>query len=705
MKIIVSFFALFFFALQVQSQTKSNDLPASNPLKYESTLPYHAPPFDKIKDADYKPAIEAGIREQMAETEMIANNPAAPTFENTLVAMEKSGKLLRRANAAFGSLSSANTNPTLQKVRQEMAPKLAALNDAINLNPKLFKRVETLYTNRATLKLDAEALKLVENTYKQFVLAGARVADVDKETLKKLNGEEATLTSLFGNMIVNGGKASAVVISDASELAGLPQSDLDAYAQNAKARGMAGKWLIPLQNTTQQPSLQLLTERATRQRLFEASWNRNEKNDSNDTRKVVARLVEIRAQKAKLMGFKNFAEWRLQDRMANTPEAVDKFFAQVVPSVAAKTRQEAAEIQSLIDKQNGGFQLQPWDWNFYSEQVRKAKYNLDNNETKPYFELKKVLEDGVFYAANQLYGITFKERNDIPVYQEDVRVFEVFDTNNKPMALWYCDYFKRDNKNGGAWNSGIVPESKLLGTKPVIINVCNFTKPAPGQPALISFENVTTMFHEFGHALHGMFTNLTYPTLAGNVARDFVEFPSQFNEHWALDPHILKHYAVHYQTGAPIPQALVDKIKRASGFNQGYEAAEAMEGSLLDMQWHKLVPGTTINDVDKFEKDALHTTGLDLPQVPPRYRSSYFQHIFSGGYAAGYYSYQWTKMLAESAYAWFEQHGGLTRANGQRFRDMVLSRGSSMDYNTMFQNFSGHAPDIKPYKKALGVPE
>lgn len=696
--------AFFSYPFLSTAQQKSNDLPETNPFKYPSTLPYQAPAFNKFKDTDYKPAIEAGIEEQLAEIEKIAGNPAAPTFENTLVAMEKTGRLLRRASSAFGSVSSANTNPTLQKIRQEIAPQLAALSDAIYLDDKLFRRVENLYNKRSTLKLGAEGKKLIENTYKQFILAGARVAESDKEKLKQLNSEEATLTTRFANMIVNGGKAAALVISDVSELAGLPQNELDAFAQNAKARGYAGKWLIPIQNTTQQPSLQSLTVRATRQKLFEASWNRNERNDSNDTRKIIARIVEIRAAKAKLLGFNNYAEWRLQDRMANTTQAVDNFYAKVVPSVATKAKQEAAEIQTLIDKQKGGFTLQAWDWNFYSEQVRKAKYDLDDNEIKPYFEINRVLEKGVFYAANLLYGISFKERKDIPVYQEDVRVFEVFDKNNKPLALWYCDYFKRDNKNGGAWNSAMVPQSKLLGTKPVIINVCNFTKPAPGQPALISYDNVTTMFHEFGHALHGMFANLTYPSLVGGVARDFVEFPSQFNEHWVLYPKILKNYAVHYQTGKTIPQQLIDKIKSAGTFNVGYETAEAMEGSLLDLQWHKLAPGTSIPDVVKFEKDALQASGLDLPQVPPRYRSSYFSHIFSGGYAAGYYSYQWTKMLSEDAYAWFEQHGGLTKANGQRFRDMVLSRGSSMDYNTMYKNFSGRAPDIKPYQKALGLP-
>lgn len=705
MKIFLSATILFIFILPLagRSQNKSNELPDSNPFKYASTLPYYAPAFNKIKDADYKPGMEAGIQEQLAEIKAIANNPQPPNFENTMVAMEKCGDLLRRVSAVFSMVAGANTNPVLQQVRQEMAPKLSVLKDAVYLNPKLFKRVETLYNNRTKLKLGAEAQKLIEKSYQQFVLAGAKVPDADKETLQKLNTEEAILTAKFANMLLNASKAAAVVIDDVKELEGLSQREIDAFAQNAKNRGLTGKWLIPLENTTQQSVLQSLKSRTTRQKVFEAAWNRAERNDSNDTRGVLSRLASIRAQKAKIMGFKNYAAWRLVDGMAKTPEVVDEFFAKLVPSVAEKAKQESAEIQALIDQQNGGFTLEPWDWNYYAEQVRKAKYDLNENEIKPYFEMNRVLENGVFYAARQLYGISFKERKDIPVYQEDVKVYEVFDQDGKSMALFYCDYFKRDNKGPGAWCGAVISQSKLLGTKPTVYNVCNFPKPAPGQPALLSFDNVKTMYHEFGHALHAMFRNLTYPSLGG-TARDFVEFPSQFNEHWALDPKVLKHYAVHYQTGETIPQTLIDKIKKAGSFNAGYDISEAIEASLLDMQWHKLAPGSEIKDVDAFEKAALMKTGLYLPQVPPRYRSSYFAHIFSDGYAAGYYSYQWTKMLSEDAYDWFQQHGGLTRANGQRFRDLVLSRGSSIEYSIMYKNFTGRAPDIKPLQKALGLP-
>jgi len=680
-------------------------LPSSNPFSTASKLPYQAPPFDKITDADYKPALEEGIIEQQEEIKKIADNPDNPTFENTIVAIEKTGQLLNRVNYVFSCVTGANTDDSLQALQEEIAPKLSANQDAIYLNTKLFKRLETIYENRSKLNLDAESKRLVEYYYEEFVLAGAKLSDADKATLKKLNEEDASLSAKFGNQLLNATKAGAIIISDSSELAGLSQTDLDAFAQNAKTKNLSGKWLIPLQNTTQQPVLQSLSIRDTRQKVFEAPWNRAEKNDSNDTRAVIIRLAGIRAEKAKLIGFPNYAAWKLQDQMAQTPEAVDRFFAQLVPAATAKAKLEAADIQALIDAQKCGFSLQPWDWNYYSEQVRKARYDLDENEVKPYFELNKVLEDGVFYAANQLYGLTFKERHDIPVWQQDVRVFEVFDKDGKSFALFYCDYFKRDNKSGGAWMGNLVGQSTLLGTQPVVFNVCNFTKPAPGQPALISFDNVSTMFHEFGHALHGLFASQKYPTLSGtNVARDYVEFPSQFNEHWALYPSVLKHYAVHYKTGEPIPQSLIDKIKKASSFNEGYSLTELLAAESLDMQWHKLSDDTAVQDADSFEKEALHNTGLDLPQVPSRYRSSYFLHIWSNGYAAGYYAYLWTKMLEEDAYSWFEENGGLTRTNGQRFRDMVLSRGNTEDYNKMFRDFRGHDPDIKPMEKALGLP-
>lgn len=677
----------------------------SNALLVKSELPYQAPPFDKIKDSDFKPAFEAGMKEHLSEIEKIASNPEAATFDNTLVAMEKSGVTLNRVNNIFSTLTGANTNDGLQKLQEEIAPKLAAHQDAIYLNTQLFKRIEAIYTSRTTLKLDPESLKLVEYYYQTFQLAGAKLNDADKSSLKKLNEQEASLNAKFSNLLLAAAKAGAVVINDKSELTGLSDGDISAAAQAGKDNKQDGRWILKLQNTTQQPMLQSLSNRGTRQKLFEASYNRAEKGDANDTRKTISEIARIRTLKAKLMGFANYATWKLQDQMAKTPAAVEDFFAKLVPSATARANAEAADIQSVIDRQKGGFKLTAYDWDHYAEQVRKEKYDLDESQIKPYFELTSVLKNGVFYAATKLYGITFKERTDLPVYQEDVKVYELFEENGTSIGLFYADYFKRDNKSGGAWMSNLVGQSGLFGTKPVIYNVCNFTKPSKGQPALISFDDVTTMFHEFGHALHGFFASQKYPSLSGtSVARDFVEFPSQFNEHWSLDPVIFKNYAKHYKTGELMPQVLVDKIKKASAFNQGYSLTETLAAAALDMQWHKLTANDPLQDVDKFEAAALKKTGLALSYVPPRYRSSYFLHIWANGYAAGYYAYLWTEMLDNDAYSWFEENGGLSRVNGQRFRDMILSRGNTEDYGKMFRNFRGHAPDITPMLKNRGLP-
>jgi len=676
----------------------------TNPFLTASTLSFQAPPFDKIRDDDFKPALEEGIKLQRLEVEKIADNPAPATFGNTLVALERSGQLLTRVNLVFNGLSSANTNPSLQKLQEEEAPKLAALQDAIFLNPKLFKRVEAIYEERATLKLDPESLRLVEYYHQQFVHAGARLSDADKATLKQLNERDAALSAKFVNQLLAAAKAGALVGSDKAELAGFGPGELDAAAQAAKARDLEGKWLIPLQNTTQQPALSSLTDRATRERLFRASWLRTEHGDANDTRSTISELAMLRAEKAKLLGFPSYAAWRLEDQMAKTPAAVESFLGKLVPPATANARGEAAEIQALIDQQHGGFTLEPWDWEFYADQVRKAKYDLDEAQLKPYFELNRVLTDGVFYAAHELYGLTFKERHDIPVYNPDVRVFEVSNADGSPLALFYCDYFKRDNKSGGAWMDNFVGQSKLFGTKPVVFNVANFTKPAPGQPALLSWDDVTTMFHEFGHALHGMFADQQYPSLSGtNVARDFVEFPSQINEHWALDPKVLAHYAINGATGKPMPQELADKIKNASTFNQGYDLTEILAASELDMQWHTLPAAAPAQAVDPFEAAALKKTGVDLPQVPPRYRSSYFLHIWSNGYAAGYYAYLWAEMLDDDAFAWFGENGGLTRANGDRFRAMILSRGNTEDLAKIYRDFRGRDPKIEPMLETRGL--
>lgn len=691
-----------------QNKTNNtNDISSSmNPFYEESKLPFQTADFDKIKTGHFKPALERGIKEQLADIEKIANNTEPATFDNTLAAIEKSGILLRRVSGVFGLMSSANTNPELQKLQEDIAPKLAAASDAIYLNSNLYKKVETIYNNRAKLKLDAESERLVEFYYQKFELAGAKLKDADKTALKKLNKEEATLSAKFTNMLMAAAKSGSITVDDKSKLDGLEPGAIEAAAQDAQAANLKGKWMLKLQNTTQQPALASLKNREVRRQLFEASWNRTEKRDANDTREIVARIAEIRARKAKLIGFPNFSSLQLKDQMAKTPEAVLQFLGKLVPAATAKAKKEASDIQALMSKQGADLKLQPWDWEFYAEQVRKAKYDLDENEIKPYFEVFNVLQNGIFYAANQLYGITFKERKDLPVYNKDVRVFEVFDKDNSSLALFYCDFFKRDNKNGGAWMDNIVTQSKLLGTKPVIYNICNFTKPATGQPALISFSDVTTMFHEFGHGLHGIFANQKYPSISGSAtARDFVEFPSQFNEHWATEAKVFKHYALHYKTGEPMPQKLVDKMKKSTTFNQGYALTELLAAANLDIQWHMLKDTDPLQDVDNFEIEALHKTNLDLPQVPTRYRSSYFLHIWSNGYASGYYAYLWAEMLDDDAYAWFEEHGGLTRANGQRFRDMVLSRGNSMDLGKMYHDFRGGEPSIKPMMQNRGLVE
>jgi peptidyl-dipeptidase Dcp len=675
-----------------------------NPLTVPSTLPFQAPRFDQITDADYQPALEEGMAEQIAEMKRIADNPAAPTFDNTIAAMERSGRTLDRASQTFFGVVQANTNDTLDKVQSAEAPKLAQHGDAIYLDPKLFARVQALYAKRDTLGLDAEQRQVLEIYHSDFLHAGAQLSDADKAKLRLLNTQISTATTAFQQKLLAAAKAAALVVDDKAKLAGLSDGEIAAAAQGAKERGLAGKYVLPLQNTTQQPALASLSDRATRAALFDKSWTRAEQGGANDTRALIREIAQLRAQKAALLGYPNYAAYALYDQMAKTPEAAKRFMTQLVPATAAEQRREAADLQKMIDASGTSFPLAPSDWDYYSDKVRKAKYDLDQNALKPYFEIDRVLRDGVFYAANQLYGLTFKERHDIPVYQPDVRVFTVFDKDGSELGLMYFDYWKRDNKNGGAWMSNFVGQSKLLGTKPVVYNVGNFSKPAPGQPALVTFDDVTTMFHEFGHALHGLFAAQTYPIVSGtNTARDWVEFPSQFNEHWALDPKIFANYAKDYRTGAPMPAPLVAKIKNAAKFNQGYALGELIAAATLDMDWHSLPVTAGPQDVNAFETAALAKMGLDTKDVPPRYRTSYFAHIWAGGYAAGYYAYLWTQMLDNDAYAWFVAHGGLTRENGQRFRDMILSKGHTQDYGPMFRAFYGKDPDIGPMLEDRGL--
>jgi peptidyl-dipeptidase Dcp len=671
-------------------------LSPSNPFYAKSTLQYQAPDFRRIRNSDYQPAIEAGMREQIAEVNAITAQKAAPTFANTIVPLERSGALLTRASKVFNAVTGANTNDTLQQIQEALAPKLAEHSDAIYLNPALFQRVKSIYDRRASMHLTAEQKFLAELYYKNFVRAGAQLSSADQTRLRALNQEESKLTTDFGNHLLAATKAGALVLDNVSDLDGFSAAEIATAADAAKQRGLTGKWVIPLQNTTQHPAQAELKNRAVRERLFVASTTRAEHGDANDTRQIVMRLAQLRAERAKLLGFPTYSAYALDNQMSKTPQNAEKLLTDLVPAATARARSEAAQMQALIDKEGGNFKLAPWDWQYYSEQVRKAQYALDESQLKPYFELNNVLQNGVFYAANQLYGLTFKERKDIPVYQPDVRVFEVFDKDGKSMALFYCDYFKRDNKGGGAWMDSFVDQSGLIGTKPVVFNVANFTKPAPGQPALLTFSDVTTMFHEFGHALHGIFSNVEYPTLAmTNVPRDFVEFPSQFNEHWALDPKVFAHYARNYQTGAPMPQVLVDKIKKASTFNQGFATTEYLAASLLDLAWHTIPPGAPEQPVDSFETAALKRYHVDMYEVPPRYRTTYFSHIWAGGYASGYNAYLWSEVIDDDAFAWFQEHGGLTRANGQKFRDAILSRGMSEDVAQLYREFRGREPSVK----------
>ena len=675
-----------------------------NPFLETSTLPYEAPRFDVITDQHYRPAFDEAVRRKREEIAAIAANPQTPTFENTYLALEKSGAMLGRVTSTFFAMTSAHTNDYLQQLDEAFSTELAELADEIHLNAQLFSRLDAVYQQRHDIALDAESLRLVEVVWQQFMLAGATLGDEQKAQLKALNKEAAQLTSQFNNRLLAATKAGGLVVDTVQALAGLSEAEIAAAAEAAKEKGLQGKWLLSLLNTTQQPALQALTNRETREALFKAGWTRSEKNDANDTRAIVIRLAELRAAQAQLLGFDDFASWKIADQMARTPEAALRFMRGIVPAATARARQELADIQQVIDQQQGGFQAQAWDWAFYAEQVRLAKYDLDEAKIKPYFELNRVLTEGVFRAASDLFGISFTERFDIPPYHPDVRVWEIYDQSGEGLALFYGDFFARDSKSGGAWMGNFVEQSTLFATRPVIYNVCNYQEPAPGQPALISWDDVITLFHEFGHTLHGLFARQRYATLSGtNTPRDFVEFPSQINEHWASHPDVFARYARHHQTGEPMPEALREKLFRAAQFNKGYDMTELLAAALLDMRWHAMTPQTNVGDVATFEAAALEQEQVALAAVPPRYRSSYFAHIFGGGYAAGYYAYLWTQMLADDGYQWFVEQGGLTRENGQRFREAILSRGNSTDLEALYRDWRGHDPLIEPMLKNRGL--
>ena len=684
------------------SKNTANYKDVNNPFFNESPLQYHAPEFDKIKTEHFKPAFDTGMVQQNAEIEKIIANKEAASFENTIVPLETSGEILKRAQIVFYNFTSANKDEAITKLEEEYAPKFSAHSDNIFLNDQLFARVKTVYDNREALK-DTEDKKLVEYYFEKFEMAGANLSTEDKAKLKKLNEEEAALNAKFSTQLLAATKGGGVLFDDVAELEGLSAEEIESAKSDAEKAGQKGKYLLALQNTTQQPALQSMKNRASREKLYKASWTRTEKGDANDTRATIEQMAKLRLQKAKLLGQPNYAAWKLQDQMAKNPAAAKDMLKQIATPAVAMAKNEAAELQKMIDAEGGNFKLEPWDWNYYAEKLRKQKYDLDEAQIKPYFEITTVLEKGVFFAAEKLYGVTFKKRTDIPVYHPDVVAYEVFDRDGKSIAIYYLDFYQRDSKSGGAWMSNYVEQSTLLNQKPVIVNVYNYQKPAQGRPSLISFDDVETMFHEFGHSIHGLVAQQKYTSISGtNVPRDFVEFPSQINEHWALEPSVLKNYAIHYETKQVIPQELLDKMDKAAGFNQGYAVTELAAAAALDMAWHSVSDEAQITDALNFEKKALTEVGLLVNEVPPRYHSPYFNHIWGGGYSAGYYAYIWSEILDQDAYQWFKDNGGMTRANGDRFREYILAIGNTKDLNQAFKDFTGHAADIKPLLRSKG---
>ncbi|GAB3458959.1 M3 family metallopeptidase [Massilia terrae] len=691
-------------AAQFAHAEPANMLPASNPFAKPSTLPYQFPAFDKIKNEDYGPAFKEGMRIHEQEIEAIADNKAAPSFENTIIAMERSGALLSRVQSVFSNLQGTNTNDEMNALDKQLAPQLAAHSDAIRLNSKLYARVKALYDKRDKLGLNAEDKYLIERYHTDFVRAGARLSDADKAKLKAYNGEIASLQTQFAQNVLKEANASALVVDSREELAGMSDKAIDAAAAEAKKRGLDGKFVVPVVNTTQQAPEAVLTNRATREKLLALSLARGSHGGQYDNREVVLKLAKARAERAKLLGYPSHAAYMLEDQTAKTTGAVNKLLAEFAKPAVRNAKKEAAEIQKVVDTEHGGFAATAYDWEYYTDKVRQAKYAFDQNQLRPYFEYNNVLVNGVFYAAEKEYGITFKERHDLPVYNQDVRVFEVFDADGKHLAIFMHDPYARSNKRGGAWMNAYVNQNALLGTTPVVANHLNIPKPAAGEPTLLTYDEVRTMFHEFGHALHGMFSQVKYPRFGGTrVPRDFVEFPSQVNEMWMAWPEILQHYAKHYQTGAPMPKELLDKVFASQKFNEGYRTTEYLAASMLDQSWHQLGADQIPADVLGFEANALHQAGVDFPLVPPRYRTTYFSHVFSGGYSAGYYGYLWAEKLDADTVEWFKENGGLSRKNGDYFRKMLLSKGGTMDAMDMYRAFRGRDPVIQPLLERRGL--
>jgi peptidyl-dipeptidase Dcp len=678
---------------------------ADNPLLMQSTLPYQLPPFDKIRNEHYSPAFTAALAEHLKEIEAIANSTEAPTFENTLLAMERSGQTLTRVNHIFSTLAGAHTNPELQKIEAAMAPKLAAHQDEIYLNAKLFARLQAVYDQRDQLP-DAESKYLLERYYKDFVRAGAKLSEPDKKKLKAINAEVATLETKFSQSVLKEKNAASIVVDKREDLAGMPDNEIASAAKAAIDEKKPGKFVIPMQNTSGQPALSSLQNRALRERIMKTSLARNSHGGEFDTRDAVTKIARLRAERAVLLGYETHAAYQLEDQTAKDVGTVNKLLSQLAGPAVTNAKKEAADLDAMIQKEGGNFHAESWDWSFYSEKVLKERYAFDESQLRPYFEMNRVINDGVFFAANQEYGLTFKERKDLPVYQEDVRVFEVFDADGQPLALFLLDYYARPSKRGGAWMNEYVSQSEMFGTKPVVANHLNIPKPPPGEPTLLTFDEVTTAFHEFGHALHGMFSHVKYPRFSGtNVPRDFVEFPSQVNEMWAAWPEVLRNYAKHHQTGAPMPPELLEKMMSSRKFDQGFKTTEYLSATLLDQAWHQLKPADVPKDVLGFEAQALKTAGVDFPPVPPRYRTAYFSHSFAGGYSAGYYSYIWSEVLDADTVKWFKENGGLKRENGDRFRRTLLSRGGSEDPLQQFKNFTGGEPDIAPLLERRGLSE
>ncbi|MCL1161320.1 M3 family metallopeptidase [Shewanella chilikensis] len=675
----------------------------NNPLFAKSTLQYQAPDFRLIKDEHFKPALEAGIAEHYQEVLAIANNPEKPTFSNTIVALEKSGELLSRASSVFYNLTSSNSNPELRKIQGEMAPKMAAHSDNVNLNPELFARIDSLYSQRQQLNLSSEEVRLIEVYHQRFVLAGAKLTENEKVQIRALNEEQSKLVNEFQQRLMRMNKEIAVTVADVAQLDGLSDSAIRNAVADAKAAGLDGQYLISITNTTRQPVLTQLKNRELRKQIWEASAYRGLEGE-NETASLVARLAQLRAERAALLGFDNWASYRLSPQMAKTPEAVYEMFGSMVPAVVANTQKEAADIQAMIDKTGGKFQLKPWDWAFYAELVRQEKYDLDEASLKPYFEFNRVLEDGVFFTLNQLYGVTFKPRPDLPVYHPDVKAWEMFDADGSSMAIFYGDYFAREGKRGGAWMSSFVSQNLLKGEKPVVVNVMNIKKAPEGEATFVSYDEVTTMFHELGHGTHGMFSKVTYPSLSGTaVSRDFVEFPSTFEEDWAGHPQVLANYAKHYQTGEPLPKAMLDKLLKSRSFNQGFDTLEYMAAALVDMEWHSLGKDAPLQNVAEFEAKALEKHGLNIEAVPPRYKSTYFAHAFPGGYSASYYAYMWSEILAADAFAYVQSQGGLKRDIGMKYRKTIREVGNSVPPMEAYKNFRGQKPTTDALLKRRGL--